>query len=146
MKKRITIALAAVVLLGSIGYGATIAVAQAEDNNSHPMIQILAERFGLNENDVEEVFDEIRADHFAQKQTMLEEGLNEAVADGVITEEQKQALLDKKAEMRTHKEEHRQEMQAWFEEEGIDHEALMQYGGFGRKGFHKWGMGKTYTQ
>ena len=32
--------------------------------------------------------------------------------------------------------EHKEEMQAWFEEQGIDQEALMQYMGFGEhKGF-----------
>lgn len=145
-KSKVTIALAAVALLGAVGYAMTIAVVRADETSSHPIIQVLAERFGLNEEEVKEVFDEVHANHFAQKQTMWEEGLNEAVADGVITEEQKQALLDKKADMKTHKEEYKQEMQAWFEKEGIDSEALMQYGGFGKRGFHKWGMGKTYTK
>lgn len=150
-KKRITLAIASAALLGTVGYGATIAVAQSADTESHPMIQRLAEQFGLNEGEVKEVFDEVRADHFARMQESKEERLNRAVNDGVISEEQKQALLEKHQEMwqerKEEREQHREEMDAWFEQEGINHEELMEYiGGFGRRGFHKWGMGKALAQ
>lgn len=135
MKSRITLALAAIALLGTVGYGATIAVVRAQEGDSHPMIQALAERFGLNEDEVKEVFEDIHADHFAQMQESKENRLNQAVEDGVLTEGQKQALLDKFEEKRNHKEEHKQEMDAWFEEQGIDPEALREYWGFGHKGF-----------
>ena len=142
MKRKITLALAAITLLGSLGYGATIAVVRADEAQGHPMIQALAERFGLNEDEVEEVFDEIRADRFAQMQQAHEDGLNQAVEDGVITQEQKNALLAKHEEKSQERQQHREEMQAWFEEEGIDHEALKEYmGGFGKH--RKFGkMGK----
>ena len=70
-----------------------------------------------------------------------EDRLIRAVSDGVITKEQKQALLDKWGEKKTHREEHRAEIQAWFEEQGIDTKALHDYGGFGHKGFgfRHWG-------
>ena len=68
-----------------------------------------------------------------------EERLSQAVEDGVISEEQKQALQDKWQEMwqerQVEREQHREEMQAWFEEQGIDPEALRQYGGF-KMGMH----------
>ena len=55
----------------------------------------------------------------------------------ILIEEQKQALQNRWEEMKAEREQHREEMQAWFEEQGIDHEALRQYGGFGRHGFGK---------
>jgi len=70
-----------------------------------------------------------------------EERLTQAVEDDVITEEQKQAFLDKWGEKKAHKEEHRADIQTWFEEQGIDVEALREYGGLGHKGsgFRHWG-------
>jgi hypothetical protein len=112
---------------------------------------MLAEKLGLNEEEVEEALDEIKADKYAQMQQSKEDMLQDAVGDGVITEEQKQALLEKYEDMWVEKkqewQQHKEEMDAWFEQEGIDHEKLMDYmGGFGRKGFHKWGMGKIHTE
>jgi len=135
MKKRITLALAATVLIGAVGYGATVAFAQSKEGSTHPMIQAFAQRFGLNEDEVKEVFDEVHADQFALIRESKEEGLNQAVEDGVITEEQKQALLDKFEEKKEHKGDHKVEMQTWFEEQGIDPEALREYWGYGHKGF-----------
>lgn len=151
MRTRITLAFAAIVLLGAVGYGATVAIAQEGDGERHPFVQMLAEKLGLTEDEVEEALDEIKADKYAQLQQSKEDMLQSAVDDGVITEEQRQTLLDKYQEMWTEKKEewqqHKDEMGAWFEQEGIDHEKLMDYmGGFGRKGFHKWGTGKTHTQ
>lgn len=146
MKKRLSLTLASIALLSAVGYGATVALANSEEEQSHPMIQALAERFGLSETEVKEVFDEVHADHFSQIQTNLEERLDQAVEDGILTEEQKQALLNKKAEMRSHSHEHKEEMQVWFEEQGIDHKTLMDY--MGGLGMHrKLGkMGKFYTK
>lgn len=152
VKTRITLALAAIALLGAVGYGVTVAVAQAEDGESHPMIQMLAEKFGLDEDEVKEAFDEVKAEHFAQMQESKEDKLNQAVDDGVITEEQRQALLEKHQNMweekKQERDEHRGEMDAWFEEQGINHEELMEYmGGFGKHGgLHNWGMGKHLAQ
>ncbi len=142
MKKKVTYALAAVALLGAIGYSTTIAVVRADTTSNHPMIQALAERFGLNEDEVEEALDEIRADHFAKMQQAHEDRLNQAVEDGVITEDQKSALMEKHEEMAQEREQNRDEMRTWFEEQGIDEEALHEYmGGFGRHGKFS-GMGK----
>ena len=152
VKTRITLALAAITLLGAVGYGVTVAVAQAKDGESHPMIQMLAEKFGLDEDEVKEAFDEVKAEHFAQMQESKEDKLNQAVDDGVITEEQRQALLEKHQNMweekKQERDEHRGEMDAWFEEQGINHEELMEYmGGFGKRGgLHNWGMGKHLAQ
>jgi hypothetical protein len=152
VKTRITLAFAAIVLLGAVGYGATVAIAQEASDESHPFVQILAEKLGLNEDEVEEALDEIKADKYAQMQESKEDMLQSAVDDGVITEEQRQAWLEKHEEMWTErkqeKQQHKEEMDAWFEQEGINHEELMEYmGGFKKHGgFYKWGMGKIHTE
>jgi len=152
IKTRITLALAAIALLGAVGYGATVAVAQEVGDDAHPFVQMLAERLGLDENEVEEALNEIKADKYAQMQERKEDRLLDAVEDGVITEEQRQALMEKHQEMWTERnrerEEHREEMDAWFEGEDINHEELMEYmGGFGKHGgFHKQGWGKTLAE
>jgi spore cortex formation protein SpoVR/YcgB (stage V sporulation) len=138
--------------MGVVGYATTIAVVKADEAESHPMIQALAERFGLNEDEVEEVLDEIKADHFAQVQERKQDRLIQAVEDGVITEEQMLALQEKHQEMwserNQERQEHHEEMDAWFESQGIDHEAIMEYmGGFGRKGgFGMKGHGMRHFQ
>ncbi|MBU0569393.1 hypothetical protein KKB40_01260 [Patescibacteria group bacterium] len=135
MRRKLTLAIAAIALIGAIGYGTTVAIVRASEEQSHPMVQVLAEKFGLNEDEVRDAFDEVRADHFAQMQTRREERLNQAVEDGVISESQKQVLLERREEMKANREQHREEMQVWFAEQGIDHEALMQYmGGFKKHG------------
>lgn len=143
MTKKLTIAIAAVVLLGTVGYTASLAIAQSSDGSNHPFVQDLAQNLGVSEAEVKEAFDEVHADRFAQKHTLYEEWLDQAVTDGAITQEQKQALLDKWEEHKVHKTEHKEEMEAWYEAEGIDMEALGAYKkglGYGR--FGHWGKFK----
>jgi len=81
----------------------------------------------------------VHADRYAEMKERKEDKLNQAVEDGVITEEQKQALLDKFEEKKNLKDEHKQDMQAWYEEQGIDPGALREYFGYGHKGFGHYG-------
>ena len=124
MKKRIilpTILLAGALAVGTIGINSV----SAQDNSSYPpIVQKLAERFGLSQTDVQEVFDEARADHHAQMLTNFEDRLNQAVSDGKITEDQKQLILDKHEEIQAKMDElqsldpqdRREQMQAYHEE------------------------------
>lgn len=148
MKRIILITLLAV---GVLVLGTSVAKAD-ETSNYPPIVSKLVERFGLNEAEVKAVFDEQRTERQAEKQAEREEKLSQAVSDGVITEEQKQALISKHEEMRTNKpekgefkemskeerqsirEEHRTEMQSWFDSQGIDHKALREYMGGPKNG------------
>lgn len=129
--------LAALIIVGIIGSSAV--QAQEFGRRSGSAAQKLAETFGLQEDEVEAVFEAVRDEH--QEQMRGEKGLrlDEAVTSGVITEEQKQAIVAKQNEMRqqaqNRMQEHREEMDSWFEENGIDHDALQEYmGGPGPKG------------
>jgi len=132
-KKTITsITLATLLAVGLVAAN----IAQAEEPNfSNPLVQRLAETFGLAEDDVQAVFDAARDEHRETMQTRKEGGLAQAVADGVLTQEQADALETKRQEMRQSQEEakqqHHAEMQAWLEEQSINSDALMQYGGPG---------------
>ncbi|MGD9129925.1 MAG: hypothetical protein PVJ09_05555 [Candidatus Woesebacteria bacterium] len=125
------LALATVVAFTSVN------AAQAQgpaDNARESLVQRIAERFGLNQEEVQSVFDEERAEHQQAMQARLEEKLGQAVTDGKITAEQKDAILAKHAEMQSKREalkdlspeerkakmqEFHQEMKTWAEENGI---------------------------
>jgi len=107
--------------------------AYAETNDtSLSIVDRLAERFDLNAGEVEATFDEIQQEQMEnrqrQMQERLEKNLGEAVDDGVITEDQKQALLNKHKEMMTQHRKLREEWQAWVQESGIDFDQLREYG------------------
>ena len=122
----------------------------AQENGEYPLIiQKLVERFGLDAGEVREVFEEHREERQAEHQARFEERLNEAVAEGEITEAQKEAILAKKEEMLQKREEwrnlsqeerheamnqHREEMKTWAEENGIDFKDFC--AGFGGRGGH----------
>jgi len=65
------------------------------------LIQKIAQRFGLNEDEVKAVFDENRTEHEAERQAKFAERLNQAATDGEITEGQKTQILAKQDELKT---------------------------------------------
>jgi len=137
MNKKIivpTIALAVLTMVGVVG-AKTI---KADDiNNYPPIVQRLAEKFNLKEDDIKLVFDEERQVRQEERQKSMEEGLNKAEADGVITSEQKQAFLDKHNNMQQERGQNKEEMQTWFEDNGIDQAKLSSYIGLMGRGFGK---------
>jgi len=151
MNKKLLILALGLVLVGGVGLTAVRADAHGAQGNHETIIQKLVERFGLNQEEVEQVFAEVREEHHVEMQAQHEERLNSLVADGKITEEQKAAIIAKQEEMRQNKEanmgqwkdldpearrakmeEHRSQMQAWADENGIDPSLIGGLGG--RKG------------
>ena len=142
-----TLGLAA--LIGATLFG--VSAASADDETyTHPMMQALTERFGLNEDEVETFMGEQMQERHQEMQQSKEDRLEMAVSDGVITEDQKNALMEKWNQMHEERSqergEHKEEMQAWMESEGIDHEALMEYSGFKGGSFGKMGKGMMRGQ
>jgi hypothetical protein len=150
--------------VGLVGMTAILTrpVTADEGGPRHSIIQKLVERFGLNADEVEEVFEEDREDRRAEGQARFEERLAEAVAEGELTEDQKAAIIAKRAEMEANRQEqrtemaglsqeergqareaHREEMEAkreeveaWAQENGIDLKYLIGFGGgFGKGRF-----------
>jgi len=120
MSKKIIIPSLALALAVLVAAGVSQISAQESDYNFPPAIEKLVEHFGLNEEEVQGVIDEVRADHFAQMQTILEERLTEAVENGQLTEEQKVALLNKHEEMHQERFMNREELRTWAEDNGIE--------------------------
>lgn len=135
MNKKILIpslALAAVIGLGS----QLTNTAYAQESNSVPqMAQNIATRFNIDVNEVSAFFDEQREARRAERVAEVETKLDAAVSAGTLTAEQKELLVTKMEEnranredmrdltpeeRRTKAEEHRVEMQAWAENNGID--------------------------
>ncbi len=106
----------------------------------------IAERFILNQDEVQSFMDEMREEHHAEREAMMGERLDQAVADGKITEEQKNVILAKHEEIQSKLEELKDldpeerrnqmqqlhgEMKTWADEQGIDLPMFMD----GRPGF-----------
>ena len=151
MKKTLIITVLTLALIGATVMGTTTVSAQSKEGLHDYIVQKLVERFGLNESEVQSVFDQVRDEHHAQMQTQLEERLQEAVDGGKITTEQKQLILDKHAQMQTTMESFKDmtpeerheamqmkhdELEQWAEENGIDLEDLMLGFGHGHRGSH----------
>lgn len=135
LNKKILIPILGLVAL--VGVGVLGISAARAGNSTSSFVEGFAERFNLNQDEVQTFFTEKKEDRLQLKMQSKEDSLNQAVTDGVITEEQKQALLQKREEMKNHHEEHREEMQTFFEEQGIDPEALGHFKGV-HKGFGHW--------
>jgi hypothetical protein len=137
MKQKIFIS--SIVMTGLLAVGAIgVLPAGAEDSINHPpIVQRIAEHFGLNQDEVADVFEEVHAEHHTEMLANFEDRLSEQVASGGLTEDQKQAILDKHEEMRAKMEElmsqnltreemhqemrtHHEGLRAWTEEQGID--------------------------
>ena len=130
----------------------------ATEGNFSPIIQRIAERFNLPEFEVQEVFVEAREEKMENMKAHFEERIYEAVSAGELTEDQKDLILAKKAEIQEKQEELKglswqekrealkefhQEMREWAEENGIDLKSFgKKCGSFrGGRGFRLGGFG-----
>ena len=95
-----------VTILFGAGIFATSAI-YADDVVYRPIVQKISEKFNLDPKEVQAVFDEERADHFAEMQENYSDRLDQAVADGKITDVQKQLILDKHEEILAKFDEHK---------------------------------------
>jgi len=120
MRKAIIIpALALALVGGAVTVGSVSA--QGEGRPFHQqMIERFADRFGLNQSEVEGFMMEMHDERQANRQANHQKHLDELVADGTLTEEQRQSLEAKYQEMTQDREGHHQEMEDWAEEQGID--------------------------
>jgi len=107
-----------------------------------PLIQKIIEKFNLNPGEVQKVIDEERQERERQRLSLLEEKLNQAVKDGVISEEQKKALLERWQNKWQERRQIREEERKWLEENKIDWQKLGPY--LGGKGFGKRGFGRGF--
>ncbi len=137
-KKMILPVLALTVVGASVlGTSATVSA----DSNVDSLVEKIASRFNLNQDEVQAVFDEARDEKHAEHQAELSENLQAKVDDGTITAEQmtliEQKLEEKRAqreanrdqdltreERRVQHEQEREEFKTWAEENNIPLEEL----------------------
>lgn len=154
INKKIAIPLMTVVIIGAAAYSASQAFASTDLSNYPPMVQRLAERFGLKTDEVKTFFNEERQQRQDDMLSDYSDFLDEAVSSGELSEDKKSLLIAKKKEQQTEmesrqpgtgeREERRSEMQAkrdelikWAKDNGIDEKYLFAHGegevrGFGR--------------
>ena len=160
MKSNKTLLAAGVVtaVVGASAVGLNSASAHPGDNGEarQSFISSLAERFSLDQTEVETFLDEKQDERKAQKQEAKQEHIAGLIEDGTLTQEQADALETKYEELREQKESlrdqdlTREEMRAlmmdakedlenWTEEQGIDLDSIRPDKGTfkGRRGHHK---------
>ena len=74
--------------------------ATTDTSGQSGIVDKLAQKFNLDKNEVQKVFEEDRAAHKAEHQARMEEKLTQAVKDGKLTEDQKTKLLAKLQEIK----------------------------------------------
>jgi len=152
-----------VVPIVAIGLVAILAFSSADevsaygfDDHRDNFAQAIAQKFNLNQSEVEDVMDEYHQQNIGlREQEMLanfDERLDQALAEGKITESQMYAILEKHEEMHDRivdlrdqdldrdelhelKADIHDEMEAWADEQGIDYDVFMRLGnGMARNG------------
>lgn len=163
MSKRVKIMIPTALIVIAIMALFTSSQTLADDTTSQPVIiQKLVERFNLEEDEVEAVFADVRHEHHMVMHEKLSERLSQAVADGSLTQDQKDAILAKHDEMQADREamrwefddmsreerrekmqERHQEMLSWASENDIDPQYLsIVSGNYGPRGRHAMMLGQ----
>lgn len=161
MNKKLFIALGAVIIIGASVLGSSKAFAQesSTQNPFNSLAQKIANKFGLNRDDVQAVFTEHKSEVKAKHSDRQEDRLSKLVSEGKITEAQKTLIINKqkelaekraankgslkdlsKEELRSKMEAERAELEKWAKDNGIDLKYLMGTFGPGFKMGFKVGM------
>lgn len=161
MKKPLIVAgvLSSVTLASLAGVSAVSAEASTSSDRDSIISQI-ATKFNLQESEVKAVFEEERTARTAERTKAIEAILTQAVNDGKLTDEQKDKILAKRAELqseraanhdelkdktaeerRTAMKTKRMELEKWATGNGISPEYIRYVFGHGG-GHHGMGMGR----
>lgn len=152
IRKKILLPVIGTVVMGSALAVVTAANAQTT-NNRNSLVTAIAQKFNLNQSDVQSVFDQNQKDRFAHMETMFESHLTQLVKDGKLTDAQKTLILNKRNELKTQKldlsnltpserraklEAQRQSLEDWSKQNGIDINLIFSkgFGGFKGRGMH----------
>lgn len=99
-KTLITSAIVGILAVGTaLGFTAVQAAEQKVDNPRNGLIEKIATRFNLNQNDVKQVFDEHKTEMMAQHEEQFKTRVSDAVSKGTLTQAQADAIIAKKAEL-----------------------------------------------
>lgn len=109
-------------MLASVGIAGVLGLSTVSADTGSPagrdnLISKIAEKFNLEENEVQAVFDEHRDEMHAGRRTQLEERLTQAVSDGKLTEDQKSKVIAKFDEFSKQQQDNRENFQSMDREE-----------------------------
>ena len=122
--------------------GTSSMVSAQDTTGANSIVAAIAAKFNLNQADVQAVFDEEHDKREAEMKAQIETKLTQAVADGKITEAQKQAIVTHFEQMKANRpdkadfqnltdeqikarmETKKTEMDAWLSQNGLTHETL----------------------
>ncbi len=139
MKNKLILGLAGLGILGATTFGAVSTFAQTNEGFQSSLIQKIAQRFNLNQADVQQVFDQNKTHRRNQRQQNLTDKLTQAVKEGKITEAQKQAIIAKFADLKNNRadfknltpdqrkqamDQKKTDMHSWATQNGIDLDTL----------------------
>lgn len=126
MKKKLLFSALAAALI--IGGGALLAKGVAADETTdQPLAARIAARFGLNQTEVEGFFGQLHEERQAQMRAQQQERLNQAVENGDLTQAQADAIMARWQEQETNRNQRREEMQTWLDENGLDFSVVHEY-------------------
>ncbi len=129
-KHKLMITAASIAILAGL-YGTGTTASSNYRNNREGMVQMLSEKFNLNQSEVKEVIKEYKKENQFQRQAemkiRLEAKLLKAVEEGKINNRQKELILTKRKEMENkinqdlenwsqNREERREQMESYREE------------------------------
>lgn len=143
MNKRIIFSAIALALTAAVLVKSNSVLA-LDTGDQQTLVQRLAEKFSLNTEDVQAVFDEVSQERRTQMKADYETRLSQLVTDGKISENQKQLILTKHQEIETQMQADRaewqnlsaderrarmearhKELQEWASQNGLDDAYLM---------------------
>lgn len=103
MNKKLLFSAVGIVFAGSFLYYVSTVSAQTPAGVSGNIVRKIAQKFNLNQADVQKVFDDAKYERKSQLQSNLENKLNQAVKTGKITDTQKKTILKKFADLKNNK-------------------------------------------
>ncbi|HTK39235.1 MAG TPA: hypothetical protein VL362_00030 [Patescibacteria group bacterium] len=106
--------LVAATIAGTVGLAglstAGMVAAQSNQSSEHPtdgLVSALAEKFHLNKDDVQAVFDAQHQRHAQEREATVKEQLSKLVSNGTLTQTQADKILAKRDEIHTQREANR---------------------------------------
>lgn len=101
LSKKIMVPIFAVTLTTAALFGANQLVHAQGNGNSQTLVQMIAQKFGLDQSKVQSVFDEYKLNQVNKRQAQMKTKLDQLVSQGKITATQEQAILDEFAKLKS---------------------------------------------
>lgn len=159
LTKKIMIPLFAVAISGATLFGVS-QFAMAQGQTTPSLVTMIAQKFSLEQSQVQSVFDQYKSQHQADMQTREKTRLGTLVQQGKITQAQEQSIIDEMVKLKSEYNpssfkgmtsaqrkdaftKEQEEITAWAKNTGISTSYLMPR--FGTRGGHKLKLTTTTT-